>query len=130
MPIRLPRSACGSYALRMSTPVVDIRSRRSSVQRLVSRNVKVLMAVRDLDQAGLAAIIGKSPASVGHKLSARARWSLEEVEVLAEFAGWGVARFFTDPDPVGPSDGLADEVVRHQGLEPRTRWFEASPCAA
>ncbi len=32
---------------------------------------------------------------------------------------WGVAE---NPRPEGPGGG---SVVRHQGLEPRTRWFEA-----
>jgi transcriptional regulator with XRE-family HTH domain len=31
------------------------------------------------------------------------------------------------PHPGGPGEGLREDLVRHQGLEPRTRWLSVAP---
>lgn len=73
---------------------------RTPGHRLVSYNVKVLMALRELTQDDVAEIIGnKSGAAVGHKLAGRSGWKIDDVEALSAFGGreWPIARFFTDP---------------------------------
>lgn len=88
---------------------------RSAVQRVVTKNVKTLMVVRDMDRAEVAAAIGLTKDGIGHKFTGRARWSLDDVEALSNLAGanWPVSRFFEDPD------------VYHEGTEMPGRKFSS-----
>lgn len=76
--------------------------RSSKIQRTVSTNVKVLMAVRDVGQQEIGNAIGKSDAAVGHKLNGRAKWSIDELDALATYSGWDIARFLDDPNGGAP----------------------------
>lgn len=79
---------------------ISIVEGRGTLQPVVSRNVKILMATRDLNQQGVAAIIGKTQGAVQHKLAGRADWTIDELVTLAQWAGdhWPVARFLNDPE--------------------------------
>jgi len=89
----------------MSVTGLPAEPERVSIQPTISRNVRILMAHKGADQGDIAAVIGKSTQSVGHKLLGRAAWSVDEVLDLSEFGGprWPLARFFNDPDLEEPT---------------------------
>jgi hypothetical protein len=54
------------------------------LQRAISRNVKVLMAIRQIDQQReLAAALGMTAAELSRKLSNKRRWHLDDIAALA-----------------------------------------------
>lgn len=57
------------------------------------------MAYKGVEQQAIGFVIGKTAAAVGHKLSGRAAWSVDEVAQLSRWGGksWPIARFFQDP---------------------------------
>ena len=81
---------------------------------------KIRLECTDLTQIGIAAVLGVSPATVGAWESGRSTPGKHLVTVAQKIEkAWGVPAAWTlglTPDP---------PVVRHQGLEPRTRWLSA-----
>lgn len=82
----------------------------------------MLMALRELSRAELGALLDLSATSIGHKFNGRSKWTLEEIELLSEYAGsnWPAARFFEDPEPGGPTNGLPR---RDSNTEPSVSLF-------
>ena len=100
----------------------------------MSRNTDITLRVKermgrgDITRTELAVLAGLSRPTVSRRLSGGI-WQLDELEAVAEalhvdwnwlMTGEGNAE---SPHPDGPGGG----VVRHQGLEPRTRWYGESP---
>ena len=94
----------------------------------MSRNTDITLRVKermgrgDITRTDLAVLAGLSRPTVSRRLSGGI-WQLDELEAVAEalhvdwnwlMTGEGNAE---NPHPDGPGGG----VVRHQGLEPRTR---------
>ena len=100
----------------------------------MSRNTDITLRVKermgrgDITKARLAELAGLSRPTVSRRLSGSV-WQLDELEAVADalhvswnwlVTGEGNAE---SPHPDGPGGG----VVRHQGLEPRTRWYAEIP---
>ena len=100
----------------------------------MSRNTDITLRVKermgrgDITRTELAVMAGLSRPTVSRRLSGGI-WQLDELEAVAEalnvdwnwlMTGEGNAE---NPHPDGPGGG----VVRHQGLEPRTRWYVENP---
>jgi transcriptional regulator with XRE-family HTH domain len=54
------------------------------LQRVVSRNVRAFLGMNELSQGVFAASIGLTPAAISDKLHGRRKWSLEDLERIAE----------------------------------------------
>lgn len=57
------------------------------LQKLVTRNMKVAMALHDLNQKTLAKAIGLAPSTVSLKFSNKVFWSLEDIAKASSFIG-------------------------------------------
>ena len=100
-------------------PVEPLESR-------VRDEVNALRGRFRVSQATLGRVLGVTQSQMSARLRGAVPLTLGEVEVLAEFFGTTpgyLLGYESAPRPVGPDGGL---VVRHQGLEPRTRWFGGS----
>jgi transcriptional regulator with XRE-family HTH domain len=83
---------------------------------VVAEEVRVLMARRpDVKQAHLSQLLGVTQSAISARLHGRTPFDADEIGLLADFFGVSPADLVAVP-PAG-SD------VRHQGLEPRTRWY-------
>lgn len=68
---------------------------------------------RRLSQREVAAQLGLTQTGLSKKLRGQRQWSIDELLSLASILGLSVPELLEGIDP----------VVRHQGLEPRTRWL-------
>jgi transcriptional regulator with XRE-family HTH domain len=75
--------------------------------QVVASNIRAEVARRGIEQQQLARALGMSQAAVSDRFRGKTAWTLNDVEAVAH-----VLRATT-----------SDLLVRHQGLEPRTRWF-------
>ena len=92
----------------------------------VAANIRAEIARFGLQQADVAQALGISQQSVSLKIHGKRPLSLDEIEGFARLVGLSpedLVRGTTNPRPVDPDGG----DVRHQGLEPRTRWISATP---
>lgn len=62
-------------------------------QRLISRTVRVYLAAHDETHADLALVLGLSRPAVSQKLADRIRWTLPDLERLADHYGTAVDTF-------------------------------------
>lgn len=94
-----------------------VETGRSSVQPVISRNVRILMATKGVAQQAIAEVIGKTPGAVSHKLSGRAEWTPDEILSLSLYGGekWPLARFFNDPEGSPTAAKLRPELSAIQG---------------
>jgi len=101
----------------MSLSGVPAVTERVSIQPTISRNVRIMMAHKGVDQRAIGAVIGRSAGAVSHKLAGRAEWSADEIFDLSTYGGpkWPVERFYTDPD--------APEATR-RNLSPKLRSIQ------
>lgn len=74
----------------------------------VAANIRAEAARRGVTQVQIAQHLGVNQSVVSHRYRGHREWSLSEIEAVAR-----LLRTTTS------------ELVRHQGLEPRTRWFGA-----
>ena len=65
----------------------------SSIQDIVTRNMKIAMAVNDTNQQTLANELGISRSSVSQKMTHRVIWSLEDIEKAGRFFRISPAKF-------------------------------------
>ncbi|WP_372593576.1 helix-turn-helix domain-containing protein [Actinotalea sp.] len=77
---------------------------------VVTSNVRAEIARRRLSQRRACVGLGLSQQALSDRLTGRVRLTIDDLARFASFLG------------LEPSELL----VRHQGLEPRTRWFGAS----
>lgn len=107
---------------------LQLVTNRSSRNHDITLRIKERMGRGDLTKTNLADVTGLSRPTISRRLSGGI-WQLDELEAVAEalhinwnwlMTGEGNAE---NPHPEGPDGG----TVRHQGLEPRTRWFGETP---
>ena len=122
----LVRYSLRAYRHAMST-VTRIRSAAPLTER-VSEEVRALMGRHKVSQGVIAHWLGVNQTAVSARLRGTTGWKVSEIEAVA--AGFGVHPAVLMgvnaelPRPDGPDGG--EVLVRHQGLEPRTRWFDGS----
>ena len=112
----------------MSTHVTELGS-PDRLSAVTARRVRALMAEMQMKSATVAGALGLSAPAFSRRRVGDLAFSLDEIEAIARLLGVNPAYLlgFTEdrnPRPAGPDGGL--DVVRHQGLEPRTRWCGAS----
>jgi transcriptional regulator with XRE-family HTH domain len=93
----------------------------------VAAEVRALMGRYGVTQTALGGILGISQPQASARYHGKVAFKLDELGVLADYFGVSPAELLGErvsPRPGGP-DGGDGGVVRHQGLEPRTRWYEA-----
>jgi transcriptional regulator with XRE-family HTH domain len=89
----------------------------------VSDEVRALMGRHRITQRDLAVWMGLNQTAISARLRGATEWKVSEIERVAD--GFGVhpselmGGHSTNPRPDGPDGGI--KIVRHQGLEPRTR---------
>lgn len=100
---------------------------------VVAEEVRALMARRRMSQDTVAKALGISQSQLSKRLLGKVVFDLGEVQKLADFFAVDVAELVTGtthrrPPTGGPDGGNVADLsgVRHQGLEPRTRWFRGS----
>lgn len=101
------------------------RDARALTER-VSDEVRALMGRHRISQTDLAVWLGVNQTAISARLRGATEWKVSEIEKVAE--GFGVhpselmGGYATNPRPDGPGGGGL-RIVRHRGLEPRTRWL-------
>ena len=87
----------------------------------VSENVVVLLRRRRMTQSALGTAVGISPQTMSRRIAGIQPWQWWEVVAIA--------RFFdvTLEELSGELPSRDVYLVRHQGLEPRTRCLETNP---
>jgi Cro/C1-type HTH DNA-binding domain len=98
------------YIARRSATLCNV-----ALQSQVSENVRVLAAARGTTPTAAARSVGMSAERLHAKLQGRVRWNVEDLELLAPALGVEPASLI--------AGGFELRAVRHQGLEPRTRWL-------
>jgi transcriptional regulator with XRE-family HTH domain len=79
--------------------------RDNSIQRVVTRNVRRLMAERNVTQEQLAAVLNIRQASVSRRFKGHSPWQLVDLEAIAAAFGVTVVQLLGGIDPVGPDGG-------------------------
>ena len=78
------------------------------LQKILSKNIKIYMTMRDVTQRDLAANIGMSPASLSQKMSGVVRWNVDDIANASSFL------------QVKPEALLSSQLVAGHGFEPWT----------
>lgn len=68
----------------------------------ISTIVRVLLAARGMTQSDLADQLGLHKTQVGQSLHGKRRWTIEDLEAMAEVFDVPVSRFFEDPEVLFP----------------------------
>jgi len=106
-------------------PVSERHSSATLVDAQITASVKGLAASLDIKAEDLAEYVGINRATY-YRRRKQGGWRATEVALIAArcrvavediYAGRATANLTPDDDPPGGG-------VRHQGLEPRTRWFD------
>lgn len=101
------------------------RQQRETRER-VRMEIRALKGRDGTTQEQLAKVLGISQPQVGKRLRGEIPFQLDELDALADYYGIEVEDLIggtrLGPRPGGPDGG---QSVRHQGLEPRTRCYEA-----
>lgn len=107
---------------------LQLVANRPDHNREITLRIKERLGREDLTRTNLADMTGISRPTLSRRLSGGV-WQLDELELVAQalhinwnwlVTGEGNAE---NPHPEGPGGG----TVRHQGLEPRTRWYVETP---
>jgi transcriptional regulator with XRE-family HTH domain len=85
--------------------VTALPVQQSSFADEVAANIRAEAARRGVLQSQIAAALGLSQSGISGRYRGRIEWSLNEIEAVAHILG----------------TTTSDLLVRHQGLEPRTR---------
>lgn len=108
---------------------LQLVANRPDHNREITLRIKERLGRGDLTRTNLADMTGISRPTLSRRLSGGV-WQLDELELVAQalhinwnwlVTGEGNAE---NPHPEGPDGGT---TVRHQGLEPRTRWYVETP---
>ncbi|MFN3600542.1 MAG: helix-turn-helix domain-containing protein [Dietzia sp.] len=108
----------------MTTTLQSIDGGRGETRaEAVARRMRGLLAESQISQAAVGRVIGIAPSGMSRRMTGKHPWDLGELSRLEEAFGLDLDYVLTgrrnaeSPHPDGPGGG----VVRHQGLEPRTR---------
>ena len=66
-------------------PVATGEEQRESLQDVVTRNMRVAMALRGVNQTKLAEALGVDRSAISQKMTRRVAWSLEDIEKASGF---------------------------------------------
>lgn len=93
---------------------------RSERQSNISRIVRALLELGGHDQADLAPVLGISTSALSRRFSS-GQWSVDDIDLMAEFFGRRISTFFLDPAEVLTTSEGGDT----QGMSP-TKWKPSS----
>ena len=68
----------------VSPSITESGKKKVGIQDIVTRNMKVAMALHDVNQQKLADALGVSRSSISQKMTHRVVWSLEDIEKASE----------------------------------------------
>jgi len=85
--------------------------------RQIARRIRGVMAEHRVTGVRLAEAIGMTQKAFSRRYADEVDWSLDELLLVAQAFGMSFADLVA----------IDERVVRHQGLEPRTRWLTALP---
>lgn len=112
---------------RMNTTLVALDGGRGETRsEAVARRLRGELAEREISHSEAGRRIGVNPSGMSRRMKARHPWDMRELELVEETCGVDLDYVLTGrrnaegPRPEGPDGG---QTVRHQGLEPRTRWY-------
>lgn len=88
-----------------------------SLSARVAAEVRAQAARRGLNQTELGRILGLSQPQISGRMRGRMPFRLDEIDLLARHFGIDAAELM----PRRPAEPADPEIVRRQGLEPRTR---------
>ena len=91
-------------------PVATGEEQRESLQDVVTRNMRVAMALRGVNQTKLAEALGVDRSAISQKMTRRVAWSLEDIEKASGF-------FKVNPEA----------LVAGHGFEPWTSGYPRGP---
>ena len=89
---------------------MEQKTARTSLESIISINMKVALAVRNKSQADLARGLGVSNGVISQKMRGRTAWTIPDMEKAGEFLGIQPARFLE-------ANGF---LVAGSGFEPET----------
>ena len=96
----------------------------------VARRLRGELAERQISHSEAGRRIGINPSGMSRRMKGKHPWDLDELALVEETCGIDLDYVLTgrrnaeNPHPDGPDGG---DAVRHQGLEPRTRWYVENP---
>ena len=83
----------------IAMPVATGEEQRESLQDVVTRNMRVAMALRGVNQTKLAEALGVDRSAISQKMTRRVAWSLEDIEKASGF-------FKVDPEALVAGHGF------------------------
>ncbi|WP_010540413.1 helix-turn-helix domain-containing protein [Dietzia alimentaria] len=108
----------------MTTSLTSITGGLSeTLSEAVARRLRGALAELQISHAEAGRRIDINPSGMSRRMKGKHPWDLDELQRLSEACGVDMTYVLTgirnaeNPHPDGPDGG----VVRHQGLEPRTR---------
>ena len=94
----------------------------------VAEEVRALMGRYGVTQMQLVEVLHVSQTGVSKRLRGLIPFDINELGLLADYFGVDPGDLLGAPKSPRPKpDGGSREAVRHQGLEPRTRWLTVFP---
>lgn len=103
------------------------QKQETTVNAQVGELVHQHMWRNKVTQTALAGVLGIGQPGVARKLRGERPFTIDELLAVAAYLNLPITELVPNaenPRPEGPDGG---ETVRHQGLEPRTRWYGAIP---
>lgn len=120
----------GEHNPYMTTSLTAVAGGRSeTLTEAVARRLRGALAELQISHAEAGRRIDINPSGMSRRMKGKHPWDLDELQLLADTCGVDITYVLTgirnaeNPHPEGPGGG----VVRHQGLEPRTRWYGEQP---
>lgn len=95
----------------MTTQTINIDMPTIPLETVISRNVKVALALRDKNQTDLSRALGVSRATVSQKIHGVCAWTIADIEKAGQYLSIEPAKFL-DPH------GLLNEEWGRWGLNP------------
>ena len=125
--MRLPFCAQRNIMTGMTTSLQSIPGRPEKRSEAVARRLRGELAERELSHAEAGRRIGINPSGMSRRMKGLHPWDISELDEIERTCGVDLDYVLTGrrnengPHQGGPDGGESGHVVRHQGLEPRTR---------
>lgn len=91
----------------MTTQTLNIETATIPLETIISRNVKVALALRDKNQTDLSRALGVSRATISQKIHGVCSWTIADMEKVGQFLDIAPSRLL-DPAGVVSSANLLD----------------------